>query len=68
MDIVISQWNTSDNSRYNSTQFNVKGLDTYFGVDKPAIQAPEVVSVEEQPAAAVEEQVLEDALLEQATN
>ncbi|MCT1412341.1 DUF4185 domain-containing protein [Corynebacterium sanguinis] len=68
MDIVISQWNTSNNSRYNSTQFNVKGLDTYFGVDKPAIQAPEVVSVEEQPAAAVEEQVLEDALLEQATN
>ncbi|WP_375544593.1 DUF4185 domain-containing protein [Corynebacterium sanguinis] len=68
MDIVISQWNTSDNSRYNSTQFNVKGLDTYFGVDKPAIQAPEVVTVEEQPAAPVAEQALEDSLLEQATN
>ncbi|TVS28341.1 DUF4185 domain-containing protein [Corynebacterium sanguinis] len=68
MDIVISQWNTSDNSRYNSTQFNVKGLDTYFGINTPAVEAPEVVRVEEEPAAAVEEQVLEDALLEQATN
>lgn len=32
MDLVVSQWNTSNNSRYMSTQFNVKGLDTFFGI------------------------------------
>nr|WP_193024995.1 DUF4185 domain-containing protein [Corynebacterium casei] len=32
MDLVVSQWKTSDDSRYNSTQFNVKGLDKFFGV------------------------------------
>lgn len=32
LDLVISQWNTSDNSRYNSTQFNVRGLDKFFGI------------------------------------
>ena len=32
MDLVVSQWNTSDNSRYMSTQFNVKGLDKFFGI------------------------------------
>nr|WP_018022622.1 DUF4185 domain-containing protein [Corynebacterium doosanense] len=32
MDLVISQWNTSDDSRYMSTQFNVKGLDKFFGI------------------------------------
>nr|WP_256019217.1 DUF4185 domain-containing protein [Corynebacterium sp. CCUG 65737] len=39
MDLVVSQWNTSNNSRYMSTQFNVKGLDKFFGVtpsDAPA--------------------------------
>lgn len=36
MDLVVSQWNTSDNSRYMSTQFNVKGLDTFFGLNTPA--------------------------------
>ena len=32
LDLVISQWNTSNNSRYNSTQFNVRGLDKFFGI------------------------------------
>ena len=32
MDLVVSQWNTRDNSRYMSTQFNVKGLDRFFGI------------------------------------
>ncbi|SDL63846.1 protein of unknown function [Corynebacterium mycetoides] len=65
MDLVISQWNTYNNSRYNSTQFNVKGLDTFFGINQPAVETTEVLSVEEQPAAVVPEQVLEDSLLEQ---
>lgn len=29
MDIVVSQWNTSTNRRYNSTQFNIKGLESF---------------------------------------
>lgn len=32
MDLVVSQWNTGTNARYNSTQFNVRGLDAFFGV------------------------------------
>ncbi|BAC17912.1 hypothetical protein HMPREF0290_1360 [Corynebacterium efficiens YS-314] len=35
MDLVVSQWNTSNNSRYMSTQFNVKGLDKFFGITAP---------------------------------
>ena len=30
MDIVVSQWNTSDNSRYMATQFSVRGLETFY--------------------------------------
>lgn len=33
LDLVVSQWNTSNNSRYMSTQFNVQGLDKFFGID-----------------------------------
>lgn len=33
LDLVVSQWNTSNNSRYMSTQFNVQGLDTFFGIN-----------------------------------
>ncbi|AER68300.1 Hypothetical protein Cp106_0191 [Corynebacterium pseudotuberculosis 1/06-A] len=41
MNIVVSQWNTSNNSRYNSTQFNVKGLDKFFNITpKPADAQP----------------------------
>lgn len=35
MDLVVSQWNTSNNSRYMSTQFNVQGLDKFFGIKAP---------------------------------
>lgn len=35
MDLVVSQWNTSNNSRYMSTQFNVRGLDKFFGINAP---------------------------------
>lgn len=37
LDLVVSQWNTGNNSRYMSTQFNVKGLDTFFGIDAPQV-------------------------------
>lgn len=33
MDIVVSQWNTGTHDRYMSTQFNVKGLEKFFGLD-----------------------------------
>lgn len=33
MDLIVSHWNTSNNSTYTSTQFNVKGLDTFFGIN-----------------------------------
>ncbi|MDU0478575.1 DUF4185 domain-containing protein [Staphylococcus chromogenes] len=32
MDFVVSQWNTTTHARYNSTQFNVKGLDKFFHI------------------------------------
>ena len=38
LDVVISQWNTNTNERYMSTQFNVKGLDTFFGIDPEAMR------------------------------
>ena len=47
MDIVVSQWNTADNSRYMATQFNVKGLDTFFGTDSPATEREQDVTVRE---------------------
>ena len=45
MDIVISQWNTTDNSRYTATQFNVKGLDKFYGIDADAVREDAVVEV-----------------------
>lgn len=59
MDLVISQWNTADNSRYNATQFNVKGLDAFFSID-PSGQS---VRVDEVPPTAVPAQAAEDSLL-----
>lgn len=41
LDIVISQWNTGTNKRYMATQFNVKGLDTFFGVESSGKNATE---------------------------
>ena len=51
MDIVISQWNTTDNSRYTATQFNVKGLDKVYGIDAEEVrEEPVVVAVKQGPA------------------
>lgn len=50
MDIVISQWNTTDNSRYTATQFNVKGLDKVYGIDADEVrEEPEVTVVKQGP-------------------
>src|SRR5699024_1579442 len=37
MDLVVSQWRTSNDRRYNSTQFNVTGLDKFFGIGAPDV-------------------------------
>nr|WP_235697749.1 DUF4185 domain-containing protein [Corynebacterium diphtheriae] len=51
MDLVVSQWNTSTNKRYNSTQFNVKGLDKFFGIKQPQpeFSDPSLKVVQEEP-------------------
>lgn len=36
MGIVVSQWNTDTGNRYMSTQFNVEGLDRFFGIGDDA--------------------------------
>nr|WP_231587669.1 DUF4185 domain-containing protein [Corynebacterium comes] len=71
MDLVVSQWNTSNNSRYMSTQFNVQGLDKFFGItpedamrsrsltetpQAPAVGNQDVIKVE---VTQVDEQVAE---------
>ncbi|WP_291314837.1 DUF4185 domain-containing protein [Corynebacterium sp. UBA2622] len=75
MDIVVSQWNTSTNQRYNATQFNVKGLDSFFGVGRgnsfaprsaTAPADPSVLEVTQNPAAVTADQAVEDSLLIQA--
>lgn len=81
LDLVVSQWNTNNNSRYMSTQFNVKGLDTFFGIEtaspKARTMAPqvdstgdqEVIQVEEQAVdAATQEQLATEKLMEEATD
>lgn len=45
MDVVISQWNTGDNSRYMSTQFNVKGLDELYDIDVDQVRQDIEVTV-----------------------
>lgn len=50
MDIVVSQWNTATNARYNATQFNVTGLDTFFGLARPATVDASDIEVSEAPA------------------
>ncbi len=55
MDLIVSQWNTSNNSRYMSTQFNVKGLDTYFGIN----QGPQTRSLRTAPGQAGDPGVLQ---------
>ena len=51
-DVVVSQWKTSNNSRYTATQFNVKGLDAFFGITpspQPASGDQNAVDVVESP-------------------
>ncbi|MCP1387421.1 DUF4185 domain-containing protein [Corynebacterium sp. TA-R-1] len=40
MGIVVSQWNTENHSRYMATQFNVEGLDRFFGVASSGTDNP----------------------------
>ncbi|ARU45376.1 DUF4185 domain-containing protein [Corynebacterium silvaticum] len=60
MNIVVSQWNTSNNSRYNSTQFNVKGLDKFFNVTpKLADAQPTPRAVTASPEGTADQSVIE---------
>lgn len=70
MDIVVSQWNTSNNSRYMATQFNVKGLDKFFGIKTRALTGQqEVVQVETTPVDnTTEAQLAEEKLMEDVTD
>lgn len=45
MNVVISQWNTSNNSRYMSTQFNVQGLDELYDIDVDQVRQEAKVTV-----------------------
>lgn len=70
MDLVVSQWNTSNDSRYMSTQFNVKGLDKFFGIGGQAATADQnvvrVQTSEVKPEA--EAQLANEMIMEQATD
>ncbi|STC70116.1 hypothetical protein [Corynebacterium pilosum] len=46
---MVSQWNTSNNSRSDTTQFNVKGVDKFFGIDLSAPK-PEPLETSRTPA------------------
>ncbi|WP_284523045.1 DUF4185 domain-containing protein [Corynebacterium aquatimens] len=46
MGIVVSQWNTENDSRYMATQFNVEGLDTFFGVTSNSTHVSRLTIVE----------------------
>ena len=63
MDIVISQWNTTDNSRYTATQFNVKGLDKVYGIDADKVREEPEVTVVKQGSGATAEMEAEDNLV-----
>lgn len=69
LDLVVSQWNTGNNSRYMSTQFNVKGLDTFFGIDigspRARTLAPQVDSTGDQQVIQVEQKTVDAATQEQ---
>ena len=56
MNILVSQWNTGDNSVYTTTQFNVKGLEKYFGMTPQLERAG-------QPSLEVTETVMEQITL-----
>lgn len=70
LDLVVSQWNTSNNSRYMSTQFNVKGLDTFFGIELDAPKArtfslPQEKETGDQSVIEVEKQEVDNATREE---
>lgn len=80
LDLVVSQWNTGNNSRYMSTQFNVQGLDAFFGIEtgspKARTMAPQadltgdqsVITVEETEVdETTQEQLATEQLMEEAT-
>lgn len=81
MDLVVSQWNTSNNSRYMSTQFNVKGLDKFFGITQNNLRSrsfganqntvgdQSVIQVDETAGvdSAVQEQLALDRIAEDST-
>lgn len=58
MDLVVSQWNTTTNSRYMSTQFNVQGLDEFFGITPEAPERSRSLTVDPQPPAVGDQDVL----------
>ena len=63
MDIVVSQWKTSDNSRYTATQFNVKGLDKVYGIDADEVREEPEVTVVKQGSETTADMEAEDNLV-----
>lgn len=63
MDIVVSQWNTTDNSRYTATQFNVKGLDKVYGIDADEVREEPEVTVVKQGSESTTDMEAEDNLV-----
>ena len=63
MDIVISQWNTTDNSRYTATQFNVKGLDKVYDIDADEVREEPEVTVVKQGSGATADMEAENNLV-----
>lgn len=68
MDIVVSQWNTSTNQRYMSTQFNVKGLDTFYGVERRPVPKEEVIIIEETPVTDTPDMQAENSLISELSS
>ena len=72
LDLVVSQWNTSNNSRYMATQFNVKGLDTFFGITPAAPHEvgnqDSVNTIEEPVTPDVEAKLSEERAVEEAAD
>ena len=72
LDLVVSQWNTSNNSRYMATQFNVKGLDTFFGITPAAPHEvgnqDSVNTIEEPVTPDIEAKLSEERAVEEAAD
>lgn len=59
LDLVVSQWNTRNDSRYMATQFNIKGLDTFFGINQNNQRARVAPQVGDQNVLVVEQTEVE---------